>query len=80
VDICHRCCPVFLSGQAGPALHWPRAGLSGDFQMRAEPAGFSAGFEGFSGRLAGFICRFVSLMEQRINNIICLKDTACCLQ
>ena len=58
MDICHRCCPVFLSGQAGPALHWPSlAGLSGDFQMRAEPAGFSAGFEGFSGRLAGLAGR-----------------------
>ena len=33
-----RSCPVFLSGQAGPALHRPGlAGLSGGFQMRAGP-------------------------------------------
>ena len=35
--------PVFLSCQAGPALHRPgHAALSGSFQMRARPAGFSS--------------------------------------
>jgi len=42
---------VFLSGQAGPALHRPGlAGLSGGFQMRAGP-----GLQAFPAGLATFL-------------------------
>jgi hypothetical protein len=56
---------VFLSGQAGLALHRPGlAGLSGGFQMRAGPSlrAFPAGLAAF---LAGL----------SLNRIFCLKDS-----
>jgi len=53
---------VFLSGQAGPAVHSP--GLSGGFQMRAGPGlqAFPAGLAAFLGGLS-------------LNRICCSKDS-----
>jgi hypothetical protein len=56
---------VFLSGQAGPALHRPGlAGLSGGFQMRAGP--------GLAAFLGG---RAASLGGLSLNRIFCSKDS-----
>ena len=63
---------VFLSGQAGPALHRPGlAGLSGGFQMRAGPGlqAFPAGLAAFLGGLQAF------LGGLSLNRIFCSKDS-----
>jgi len=62
-------CAVFLSGQAGPALHRPGlASLSGGFQIRAKPGlqAFPASLAAFLGGLQAFLGR------QSLNRIFCL--------